>query len=146
MQAMKLNSITANRHIFDGKVNGRPLRLRLAFDGKRLLRLQVADDGERMLVDDGPLDTPFDMDDCGQVDIADITQALFPKLCGVEVADIEALACNGRRVGVKLNVVGGEPFHFWVYGDELYWGGEAALVDHEWLDGEAPKPSEHIEV
>jgi hypothetical protein len=146
MHAMKLNSITANRHIFDGQVNGKPLRLRLTFDGDRALRLQVAGDGERMIVDDGPLDAPVDMDECGQMDITDVTQALFPTLRGLEVTDVDALAWNGSRVGVKLNVAGGEPFHFWVDGDELHWGDEAALVGHDWLDGVAPRASERIEV
>jgi hypothetical protein len=143
---MRLNSVYANRHILDGQVNGKPLRLRLTFDGERALRLQVAGDGERMIADDGPLDAPFDMGEYGQVVIADVTQALFPTLRGLEVTDVEALAWNGRRVGVKLNVASGKPFHFWVDGDELCWGDEAALVGHYWLDGVAPRASERIEV
>jgi hypothetical protein len=146
MQAMRLNSVSANRHIFAGQANGRPLRLLLNFDGDRTLRLRVAGDGERMIADDGPLDPPFDMGEYGQTDIADVTHSLFPTLRGVEVTDVEALAWQGRRVGVKLNVAGGQPFHFWVDGDELHWGDEASLVSHEWLDGIAPKASERIDV
>ena len=48
---MRLVSITANRHIFDGKVNGSPLRLLLAFDDGRQLRLRGAADGEGMILD-----------------------------------------------------------------------------------------------
>jgi hypothetical protein len=99
-----------------------------------------------MMADDGPLDEPFDMGENGQTDLADVTQSLFPTLRGLAVTDIEALAWKGRRVGVKLNAVGGGPFHFWVDGDELYWGDEAALVRHEWPDGQTPKASERIQV
>jgi hypothetical protein len=146
MQVMRLTSITANRHILGGEPNGKPLRLLITFDRDRTLRLQVAADGERMIADDGPLDAPFDMDEYGQTDIADVTQSLFPTLCGREVTDVEALAWNGRRVGVKLSAPGAEPFYFWVDGDELHWGVEAALVSHDWLDGIPPKASERIEV
>ena len=114
---MRLNSIIANRHIFDGQVNGKPLRLLLNFDGGNALRLQVAGDGEQMIADDGPLLAPFDMDECGQTDIADVTQSLFPTLQGLEVAQVEALASNGKRIGVRLNFAGGQPFHFWGDGD-----------------------------
>jgi hypothetical protein len=146
MQAMRLNSITANRHIMGSQVNGKPLRLLLTFDSKRMLRLQVAGDGERMILDDGPLDAPFDMEEYGQIDVADVTQSLFSTLHGVEITDVEALEWSDRRVGVKLNLADREPFHFWVDGDELHWGDQAALVGHEWLDGTAPKVSERIEV
>lgn len=143
---MTLNSIGANRYIFDGQVHGKPLRLLLRFDEDRALRLQVAGDGARMIADGGLLDESFDMGEFGQVDIADVTQSLFPALCGVEVTDIEALTWRDCRVGVRLNIVGSGPFHFWVDGDELWWGDEAALVRHEWLDGQAPSASERIQV
>jgi hypothetical protein len=144
MQAMRLNSVGANRHIFGDQVNGKPLRLLLRFDGGRALRL--AGDGEGMIADDGPLDEPFEMGESGQVDVADVTETLFPTLRGVEVSGVEALILKGRRVGARLNVIGAEPFHVWVDGDELYWGDEATLVIHEWLDGIAPTASERIEV
>ena len=142
---MRLNSIAANRHIFDGQVNPKPIRLLLTFDGNCALRLQVAGDGARMIVDNGPLDAAFEMGEYGRMDIADVTQSLFPTLRGVQVADVEALAANGRRVGIKLNITKARPFHFWVDGDELYWGEEAALVRHDWLDGTVPKASDRIE-
>ncbi|MDF8335087.1 hypothetical protein [Novosphingobium cyanobacteriorum] len=141
---MRLNSIIANRHIFDGQMNGKPLQLQLAFDRGRAVRLKVASDGERMIVDDGPLDAPCNMEECGQVDIADVTEALFPTLRDVEVTGLEALAWNGCSVGVKLTLAGRDSFHFWVDGDELHWGDGAALLGHEWLDSIAPKPSERI--
>jgi hypothetical protein len=146
MQAMRLKSITANRHVFEGQVNGKPLRLLLTFESDQALRLQVAGDGERMIADDGPLDAPCDMDEYGQTDIADVTQSLFLTLRGLEVTEVEELALNGRRVGVRLNVAGGDPFHFWADGDELHWGDEAALVSHDWSAGVAPKAAERIEL
>lgn len=146
MDAMKLTHITANRHIVDGLVNGKPLRLLFAFDGDVTLRLQVAEDGERMVLDDGPLDAPLDMDEYGQVDIAEVTEALFPTLRGLIVTDVNALARNGSHVGLKLSFTGCAPFYFWVDGDELHWGDEAALVGHDWLDGRIPSVSERINV
>ncbi len=146
MHTMKINSITANRNIFDGKVNGKPEPLQFAFDGGSTMRLGVAGDGERMILDDGPLHEPCDLGECGQLDIVDVTQTLFPTCAAVEVADIEALTLYGRLVGVKLNVAGGEPFHVWVYGDELHWGDGAALAGYDWLDRVAPAPSGRLEV
>ena|SRR5881628_2205026 len=143
---MRLKSIVANRHIFNGQVNGKPLRLLLSFDSDRALRLQVAGDGERMIADKGQLDAPFDMGEHGRTDIADVTQSLFATLRELEVMEVEALVWKGRRVGVKLNVAGAEPFHFWVNGDELHWGDKEALVRHDWLDGIVPTASERIEV
>lgn len=146
MRAMRLNSVSANRHIFGDRLDGKPLRLLLKFDGDRALCLRVAGDGERMIADDGPLDESFDMGAGGQVDVADVTDTLFPALRGAEVTDVKALVLNGRRVGAKLNVVGAEPFHFWVDGDELYWGDGAALVSHGWLEGIAPTASGCIDL
>ena len=143
---MRLDSVTANRHIFAGQPNGKPLRLVLTFDNDRKLRLQVAGDGERMIADDGSLDAAFDTGELGQTDIADVTSSLFPTLRGLKVTRAEELSLNGRCVGVRLDVDGGDPFHFWADGDELHWGDEAALVGHDWLNGIAPKVAARIEV
>lgn len=146
MLPMRLNSITANRHIFDDEVNGKPLRLLLNFDRGRVLRLQVAGNGEQMIADQGTLDTPTDMAEYGQTDVADVSQSLFPTLQGLEVAQVEALTSDRKCIGVKLIAAGGQPFHFWVDGDELHWGDEAALASHDWLDGAVPTTSERIEI
>ena len=146
MVPMRLNSITANRHIFEGQVNGKPLRLLLNFDGGRALRLQVAGNGEQMIADDGPLDAPFNMDEHGQIDIADVTRSMFPTLQGLEVAQVETLESDGKCVGVRLSIARGQPFHIWVDDDELHWGDEAALSSHHWLHGAVPTASERIEV
>ena len=143
---MRLVSITANRHIFDGKVNGSPLRLLLAFDNGRQLRLRGAADGEGMILEDRPLDEPCDLEEYGRTDIADVTRSLFPTLGGMEVAAIRALALHGKRVGVRLDAADGDAFHFWVAGDELYWGDESALLAEDWLDGIVPVPSEAVQL
>ena len=127
-------------------MGGKPLRLLLNFDGERVLRLQVAGTGEQMIADKGPLEAPFDMAEHGQMDVADVTQFLFSKLQSVQVTQIEALALGGKRVGVKLSVAGGPPFHFWVDGDELHWGDGAALASHDWLNGAVPTASVRIEL
>jgi hypothetical protein len=143
---MKLRSITANRYVYEGQAEPKPLRLLLEFDDAPPLRLQVAGDGERMIVDEGPLDDPFDMEVYGQVDVADVTQSLFSTLSGFDVTEVEALRLNGKQVGVKLHALGQKPFHFWVDGDNLRWGDRAALVAHDWLDGVAPSESGRIQL
>lgn len=97
-----------------------------------------------MLVDDGPLDEPFDMDEYGGIDIADVTHSLFPTLVGREIVDVASLARDERYVGLRLNQTDGEPFYFWVGGDELCWGDETALARHDWADAPALIVSGHI--
>jgi len=109
---MRLNFVSANRHILDGQVNGKPVRLLLGFDDGRTLRLQITGDGEQMVLDDHPLDAPLDMGDYGLTDVADVTQSLFAGLRGVEVKTVQALAWKGRRVGLKLNLIDRQSFHF----------------------------------
>ena len=137
-QSMRLRSITANRHIFEGDANGKPLRLLLTFEDGEALCLRPDGDGAQMIADDGPLDSPFDMGEHGQTDIADVTQTLFPTLHRLEVIKVNALVLDGRRVGVQFDVASSEPFNFWVDGDELHWGDAAALISHAWVDGVVP--------
>jgi hypothetical protein len=80
------------------------------------------------------------------MDLADVTQSLFPTLGGAEVTEVEALAWKDRRIGVKLSISGEEPFYFWVAGDDLFWGNEAALDRSEWPDGLTPTAAESIQV
>lgn len=143
---MRLSAITANRHIFDGQVNGKPYQLLLNFDRAKALHLKVAADGEQMTADAGPLDVQFDMNEYGHTDVSDVTQSLFPTLQGLEIVVVEALTLCGRQIGVKLCFVGAPPFHFWADGDELHWGDTAAFLSHPWLDGLCPTASGYIEV
>ena len=137
---MRLESIAANRHLFEGRVNGKPVRLRLTFGHGPSLRLQVAGDGERLIVDEGPLDEPFDMGEGGRIDVADVTGPLFPQLGGAEVSGIRTLVGDGRPVGIRLDLAGGGAFHFWADGDELHWGDDSALERHDW-PGAVPQPA-----
>lgn len=141
---MILSSITANRHVFDGRVNGKPIRLLLNFDNGKGLRLQAV--GERMITDHAALDEAFDMDEYGRIDVANVTGSLFPQLHDVEVASIQALTHGGRQVGIRVNLTKGEAFHFWSDGDELHWGNEAGPIAHDWHDGIAPTLAQYIQV
>src|SRR4051812_46737667 len=135
MPRMRVTAIAVNRHVFDGQLNGRPLRLRLTFDGGQTLRLRVAGDGCTMIVDDLPLDEPFDLDKYGSVIVEDVTQSLFGRLQTGDVKEARALQLGDAQVGVRLLLVSGDAFDFWVDGDELCWGDEGALAAHDWLDG-----------
>lgn len=143
---MKISSIMANRYILDGRMDGNPLRLLINFDGGSTLRLQVAADGAEMIANDGSLEAPRDMGSYGRTDIADVTQSLFPTLCGLDVKDMQELVLSGRRVGVRLNFVNGQAFHFWADDDELHWGDQARFVSHDWLVGRVPDAAKHISV
>lgn len=146
MTGMRLTAVTANQHVFDCQVSGRPLRLLLSFDNGRSLRLAVTGDGSGMLVDDLPLEEPFDMVEYGSVVVEDVTGALFPNLGAAEVTGVRALALDARQVGVQLRLGSDEVFHFWVEDDELFWGDEAALTAHGWLDGSSPTAGEPLKV
>lgn len=143
---MKLTSITSNSHVIQGIGNGKPLRLRLSFENGRTVRLGVAGDGGQMLVDNLPLDEPFDMGEAGSVAVEDMTQSLDVRLQDAEIDEARTLELGGQRVGVSLMLTGGDAFNFWVDGDELFWGDQAALAAHDWLDGLAPTLAEPLQV
>jgi hypothetical protein len=143
---MRLTSVTANRHVFDGQVNGNPLRLLLSFENGRRLRLAVTGDGSGMLADAMPLDKPFDMGECGTVVVEDVTGSLFPTLRAADVMEVRALELDARQVGVHLLLGVGEAFHFWVEDDELFWGDGAALTTHDWPDGLIPTVGKPVKV
>jgi hypothetical protein len=143
---MRLTSITANRHVFDGQVNGKPLRLLLSFDNGQSLRLGVAGGGSGMLADNLPLDSPFEMGDCGNLVVEDLTGSLFSDLSAADVAEVRALELDAREVGVQLVLGVGQAFHFWVEDDELFWGDGAALTTHDWLDRGIPAAGRTIEI
>lgn len=98
-----------------------------------------------MLIDNGSLDAPFNMGDDGRVELVDVTETLFPALYGLEVSEIEALTLRGKQVGLRLSVDSKPSFQFWVDGDELHWGDEAALRRHPWCDGEVPMASSLVQ-
>jgi hypothetical protein len=143
--AVRLTTITANRHVFDGRVSGRPLRLLLTFDDGHTLRLRVAGDGFRMILDDRPLDEPCNMKEYGNIIVEDVTP-LFAELANGEVEDVRALQLGGKQVGLRLLLSSGDASCFWVDGDELFWGDERALAAHNWLDGLVPAAGDPVQV
>ena len=143
---MKLASVIANIHVFEGTRKGKPLRLLLTFENGQTIRLGVAGDGYRMLVDDQLLDEPFDMGDVGSVAVADMTHLFDARLQSAELREARELELDGQCVGVEFPLAGGTTFHFWVDGDELFWGDEEALAAHHWLDGLVPTPAGPVHV
>ena len=139
---MKLTSITAERHFFSGEPNGRPLRLLLSFANGGTLRLQVAGDGQRMILDNGPLPDPTEMEEFGRTELSDVTRDIFPTLSGFSVDRIAELVWHQATVGICLDSETSSPFYFWVDGDELLWGDYAALQSHDWLDDVLPSVTE----
>lgn len=135
---MKLLSVYANRHLFDGEVNGKPIRLRLSFDSGLAVRLQVKGDGQQMVIDNGLLDEPTLMGEFGSVDIADVTSSLFASLTSVEITRIVEVYWQESCVGICLNPDSAGSYYFWVDGDELHWGDREAINSHPWLDGVLP--------
>lgn len=107
------------------------------------MRLQVASDGHRMVIDNEPLDEPFEMQEFGRVDSADVTETTLPLLRGRDVVSLHAIELGGRRVGLRLGTLD-DDFYFWVDGDELFWGDQAALNRHDWLDGRKPEATERF--
>lgn len=99
-----------------------------------------------MLVDDLPLDEPFDMAECGSVVVEEVTGSLFPHLQAAEVTEVHVLRLDARQMGVQLLLGAGEAFHFWVEDDELYWGDAAALTIHDWRDELVPTIGEPVKV
>ena len=146
MLRMMLISVAANRHAFDGRVRGESLRFLLSFDNGRSLRLAVAGDGSRMLADDLPLDAPFDMGKYGSIVVEDVTDSLDPGLRAAEVKGVRVLLLGARQVGVQILLGDGEAFHFWVEDDALFWGDEAALTSHDWLDDLIPTAGMPIKI
>ena len=139
---MKLTSITAERHYFNEKPNGRPIRLLLGFSNGGALRLQVAGDGQRMILDNDPLPDPMKMDEFGRTELSDVTRNLFPRLCELVIERIVELVWHRKTVGICLEFQTSSPFYFWVDGDELHWGDPTALRAHDWLDNVLPSVTE----
>jgi hypothetical protein len=143
---MRIATVTANRHAFEGQADGTPFRLLLAFDDGQTLRLGVAGDGYRMMMDSLPLDEPTNLGEYESIAVEEVTQSLFPQLKNAEVKEVRPLLVEDQRVGVRLLLGSEDAFHFWVEGDELCWGDEGAWVAHDWLNGSIPALGEAVKV
>ena len=132
---MRLTAIHANRHIFEGQPNGKPIRLLFRFADSRSLRIGVAGDGFRATIDQLPLDPPFDMGEYGKVDIADVTDVIGAHLRGLNMTSLHALTFDGHDIGVRLGFEAGTTLNVWVDGDELHWGDDETLAAYWLVDG-----------
>ncbi|TSD87868.1 hypothetical protein FFK22_015535 [Mycobacterium sp. KBS0706] len=131
---MKLISITANLHSFKGELNWTdPTRVRLVFSDGKSLRVRVASDGESVILDDLPLDEPFDMGEYGRVEVHDFHNGVDPLLLSSEIATLNAiLDGDGRMIGLAVQRIEGIAFCLWNYGDELHYGEFGALLAYDW--------------
>jgi hypothetical protein len=146
MLRMRIATVTANRHAFDGQADGTPFRLLLAFDDGQTLRLGVAGDGYRMMMDSLPLDEPTALGEYGSIALEEVTQSLFAQLKNAEVKEVRPLRVEHQRVGIRLLLGSGDAFHFWTDGDELLWGDEDAWAAHDWVNGSIPVVGEAVEI
>ena len=137
-RCLRLTAIHANRHIFEGQPNGKPIRLLFRFADGRSLRIGVAGDGFRATIDQLPLDPPFDMGEYGKVDIADVTDVIGAHLRDLDAMSLHALTRHGHDIGVRLGFEVVAPLSIWVDGDELHWGDADALAAYDWLGGGEP--------
>ncbi len=132
MGCLRLTAIHANRHIFKEQPSGKPIRLLFRFADSRSLRIGVAGDGFQAVIDQLPLDPPFDMGEYGQVDIADVTDMIGAHLRGAEVTSLHALTLVGHEIGARVGVDASVTLSIWVDGDELHWGDAEALAAYDW--------------
>ncbi|WP_144445873.1 hypothetical protein [Inquilinus limosus] len=92
-----------------------------------------------MILDDLPLDEPFDMGEYGRVEVHDFQDRVDPLLLSAEIATLNAIhSGDGRMIGLAVQRSGGISFCFWNYGDELHYGDFGALLAYDW--GAQAKP------
>ena len=142
---MKLTSVMAEVHVFDGVVNGSPGRFLLGFDNGRVLGFRAAGDGFRMDRDIEPF-VDLDVGECGRFEVANMTQSLDQRLSNAEVKDVFWLKLESAQIGVQLRLADDDTFQFWVDGDELWWGDAKALDEHWREYGDTPKPADPVQI
>src|SRR5688572_19707179 len=101
---MRLRAIFANVHVYDGPPQVRtPLRFRLSFSDGSFIRLRGSSDASTMILDDLPLDAPFDMENYGRVEMCDFTAEIDPSLGDTEIGQPRIVqTADGRTVGLAL--------------------------------------------
>ncbi|MGK9169808.1 hypothetical protein KXR53_26075 [Inquilinus limosus] len=132
-RSMRLISITANLHSFNGELNwANPIMVRLAFNNGRAVRVRVAADGESVILDDLPLDQPCDMGQYGRIEVHDFSSKIDPLFLNSETITSSAIhSDDGRMVGLAVQRSEEVAFCFWNYGDELHYGDFGALLAYE---------------
>ncbi len=143
---MRVTSVFADLHVFDGVVNwAQPSCVALTFSDGFYIRLCGASDGETMVFDRLPLDGPYDMQECGRVEVHDVTDRIDPSLRGCECAKpVTIHDGSGHVIGLAIPRPSAAPICFWNYGDELYWGDWEVLISHDWEDWVSPSLGETL--
>lgn len=131
---MRLISITANLHSFNGALDWRsPTRVRLAFSDGSAVRVRVDGDGESVILDDLPLDAPFDMGQYGRIEAHDLCNQVDPLLLESEIATLNAIhSVDDRIIGLAVQRNEGIAFCLWNYGDDLYYGNFDEFLAYDW--------------
>lgn len=131
---MKIASISAELHAFEGHVNyDEPLRLAVDFDDGSSIRLCGIGDGEGVILDRLPLEEPMDFEECGRTAIFDVTERLDETLRNAEIQELLAIRNpSNKLIGLALSREGNEPFCIWMDGDEFHWGVTSVLFGWAW--------------
>ena len=133
---MRICAVMADMHLFEGRLNPHPVRLRLEFSDGSGLRLRIAGDGATLMLDGLPLEGPIDLGESGRVETRDVTAALESSLAAAEIGQPLLLeAGNARTVGLVLPRAGNTSFCIWIEDDEFFWGDDHALEAHVWSSG-----------
>src|SRR5687768_5113054 len=111
---MRLGAILADVHVFDEPSIRTPVRLMLSFSDGSFIRLKGSGDGTRMILDDLPLEGPFDLEEYGRVEVCDITREIDPSLVNAEIDTPRLIVtADGRTAGIALLRPGAPAFCIW---------------------------------
>ncbi len=124
---MHLLAITAELHVFEGKVHwDQPLRLGISISGHPFIRMWQQR-GDSVGFDQRPLESE-DFGEVGRVDIYDITDRLDPTVRYEEVGTARIVqAGDAGAIGLALPRPGREAFCLWINNDEFRCGDALAL-------------------
>jgi hypothetical protein len=128
----------AELHVYDDVVNWEtPIRIRVELPTGEKFRLRGGASGEGVVIDDLPLEGPFDMDEYGRVEIHEATEHF-----GLTNARLQ---CPPQAIVTLYNELVGVAFHletdayFCNCGDDLRWGSQELLLGDYWLPNFMPR-------
>jgi hypothetical protein len=134
---LKLIAIHAELFFASGDDKALPLSFRLTLSDHGPLRLTGGNSGDTLVVDEEALPTPFRWED-ERTEIRDVIALLSSHLQNMEVDRIDALRMDDRQVGLSLVSREVPTFHFWVDGDEFFWGNDLQLAWHWQVHHQTP--------
>lgn len=136
---MKIRLISADLFSFDEVLDWKhPMSVRIEFSDNVAIRIRGASDGASIVVDDHPLNDPVDMAEYGKTEIHDLTERLGICTSSPDIVAVNKIIdANNIVVGLALLSVDGPVLCVWNYGDELYYGSFAEMVEYDW--GERPQ-------